>query len=645
MSNYKLFSPIEIGSMRLKNRLAMAPMTTAMEAEDGTVGESLSDFWEARAKGGVGLIIMDMVTVDGSVPYAGNTIGLYDDRFIPPLSQFVDRIHSYGTRIIPQIVHPGAETISCLFGAEAVGPSAYLNGFGKMVRELRRDEIPHIIQLFGEAARRARDAGCDGAEFHSAHAYALAGSFLSPLRNKRTDEYGGSLDNRARLAIEIIKAMKEKAGKDFPLIMRISGDETTPGGNMLQDMLYLVPKFIEAGIDAFDVSGGEAYGARWRILPSYYQPAGLNVSEASAIKSISGVPVLVVGKINDVRFAEHILKSGYADGIIMGRALVADPELPNKAMEGRFDDIMPCAYCMNCFPETDGRHTSACSINAAVGKEGKMEVIPTAEKKKVLVAGGGPAGLEAARVAALRGHDVTLYEKSDKLGGQVNLAAVPPLKQELSKWIVYLSGQVYKNGVKVRRNTEVTAALVRKEGPDVFISAVGSVPVVPNIKVSGNDNIVTGDDVLKGAAIITKGNILIIGGGSVGCEVAETIFENSPGKTAITIIDMLDDIALDMYEDNRKLMLERLTAKGTTIYANTKVLEINGDELKIDNNGHEEVLRGFSYIVLCVGSKPAKGIVDEIKDTVKEIYVVGDAKSARKVLYAVAEATEVAMKI
>lgn len=644
MSN-KLFSPLEIGSMKLKNRLALGPITTGLEAEDGTISEKASNFWEARAKGGVGLIILDMVTVDGSVPYLGNTIGLYDDKLIPPLKQFVDKIHSYGTKVIPQLVHPGPESISWMYGVDPVGPSAYPNYFGKKVRELGINEIPRIIELFGEAARRAKEAGFDGVELHCAHAYALPGSFISPLRNKRTDKYGGCLDNRARLPLEIIKAMKEKAGNDFPIILRVSGDEATPGGNTLSDMIYLVPKFIKAGVDAFEISGGDSYGTRERIMPPHGDPIGINVSEAAAIKKASDVPVFVVGRITDVRLAEHVLNKGYADGIVMARALIADPELPKKAMENRFDDIIPCAYCMNCFYGVGGESSFVCSINATVGKEGEINIIPAAEKKKVIVAGGGPAGLEAARVAALRGHDVTLYEKSEKLGGQVNLAAAPPLKQELAKWIVYLSDQVCKNGVKVELNKEVTSEILRKQHPDVLISAVGSEPIIPDIKGISNDSIVTGNDVLKGNVIITEGNVLVIGGGSTGCEVAETIYDYSFKQASVTIFEMLDDVAKDLYPTLRDALLERLKDKGITIHTKTKVLEINTDGMKIERDGNVEVINKFDHIVLCCGSKSVKLVNDEIRDAVKEIYVIGDAKSPGKVLDAVADAMEVAVKI
>lgn len=641
-----LFSQMKVGTMELKNRIAMAPMTLGFESKDGTINEKLIDFWEARAKGGVGLIIVDVVTVDNSVPYLGNTIGLGSDEAIPSFRRFASKMHEYGTKVIPQISHPGPESISWAYGVPPVGPSAYPNQFGKLVRELNEEEIVEIIEKYGDAARRAREAGCDGVELHCAHAYMLAGSFLSPLRNKRTDKYGGNLYGRARFTIEVIKNIKAKAGNDFPIIMRISGDEKVPGGNTLSDMLYIIPKFVEAGVDGFEVSGGTQYEACWKIIPCQSEKVGVNVDEARAIKKVAGVPIIVVGKINDTRYAEEIIKNGYADGVVMGRALLADPELPRKAMEGRFDDIAPCTSCgVGCLTRDDGRTTATCVINPEMGKEKEMKILPALKKKRVFIIGGGIAAMEAARVAAIRGHEVTIFEKGSKLGGQINLASIPPFKQELTKWAVYLTNQLGKAGVRVELNKEMTCDMIKEQNPDAVILATGAEPFIPPLKGVGNDRVVLGNDVLTGKEVITSGNIIVIGGGMIGCEVAETMFHNARGPMSVTIVEMMDKIAADVCPNNQLPMLQRLYSSGVRVFTSTKVKEITDQGVLAEINGKDESLGDFDKIVICCGGKSLDNLSAKLMDDIPEVYVIGDAKSPRKALQAVHEGSLIAREI
>jgi len=471
----KLFSPIKIGAMEVKNRIAMAPMTTNWAPADGSVPDKMIDYLEARARGGVGLIIFETVTVDERFPYIMQSVGLWDDSLIPGFKRFVDAIHAHGAKLAPQISHPGPESFSFIKGIQPVGPSpALCKTSGQVCRELAIEEIAPIVEQYGEAARRARDAGCDAIELHAAHSYMLAGSFLSPLRNKRIDSYGGTTDGRLRFLLEVLGSVKAKAGPDFPVILRISGDEYLPGGRTLEDTLYIAPKLVEAGVDAFEISGGVQPELTWRVIPPTGTPLGLNVPAAAAVKQVVDVPVMVVGRINNPLLAEDILQKGHADITVMGRALLADPELPNKAAEGRFDDIAPCAACgLGCVGEQMKMRPMTCVINPSVGREKEMPLVPATNRKKVLIAGGGPGGLEAARVAAVRGHEVTLCEKGAKLGGQLNAAAMAPTKQEIALWIQYLVTQVEKAGVRVELNQEVTAQLIDERKPDVVIVATG----------------------------------------------------------------------------------------------------------------------------------------------------------------------------
>ncbi len=646
-----LFSPIKIGTMEVKNRIAMAPMTTIWAPADGTVSQQMADYWEARARGGVGLIILEVITVAREYPYILQSVGLWEDGLVPGFKKFVDAMHAHGARVAPLICHPGPESFCWLNGVETVGPSPVVcKTHGQVCRELSVDEIAEIVEQFGEAARRAREAGCDAVELHAAHSYMLTASFLSPLRNRRTDEYGGSIDGRLRFVLEVIASMRAKAGPDFPLIVRISGDEYVVGGRGLLDTQYIVPKLVEAGVDAFEVSGGVIPDLFWRITPCLGTPPGLNVPAAAAVKQVTDVPVMVVGRINDPLFADDILRKGYADMVVMGRALLADPELPNKAREGRLEDIAPCTACgEGCLRPQLTFLPMTCVINPAVGREKEMEIVPAEKPKRVVVVGGGPGGMEAARVAAIRGHKVTLFERQSKLGGQLKLACVAPTKQELSKWVIYLSTQLRKAGVKVEMNREVTPELIEEMKPDVVIVATGGECLVPPVPGVDGPKVVKGHDILAGKVAISRGKVLIIGGGMVGCELADMLadpgYNQTTGSAPVTVVEMLDDIALDVIPQTRMLLVPRLKEKGVRAITSATVKEVLEDGVVIVRDGQEETIGGMDFIVLACGAQSVDGLSDRIRDKVPEVYVIGDAKEPRKALDAIAEAAEIARQI
>ena len=648
----RLFSPTRIGTMELRNRIVMAPMATMYANPDGSVSQRLIDYHEARARGGVALIILGVTSVDRFFPYPV-TLCLWDDMFIPGFKELTQAVHAHGAKVVPQITHPGPASLAPFFrGSQPVGPSVVkYHGTRQVCRELAAEEIGPIVEQFGEAARRAREAGFDGVELHAAHGYLLVGGFLSPLRNRRTDEYGGSVDGRLKLPLDIVKSIRDRAGADFPIIVRMSGDELVPGGQDIRQTQYIAPILAEAGVNAFHISSGAIHEMAWRILPPTGTPLGLNTAFSEAVKKVVNVPVMVVGRINDPRFAEDVLEKGQADLIVMGRALLADPELANKAAEGRFDDIAPCIGCgLGCIASRDKGNPMRCLINPALGREREMAIAPAAEPKKVMVVGAGPAGLEAARVAALRGHDVSLYEKETKVGGQFNLAAVPPLKQEMSKAIKYLRAQVDKAGAKSHLSTEVTPELVEEAKPDSVIVATGGESLTPNIPGITGKRVVSGHDVLSGKAVLPCGNILVIGGGMVGLEVAE--FLANPGDnpiigcTNVTVLEMLPDVGMDLAPDMRTLLMQRLRESGARILTSATVKEILEDGAVVTMaDGREEALRGMDRIVLAMGARSVDTLSDRIKDKVSEVYVVGDAKEPRRALEAIAEGSEVGRKV
>jgi len=661
----KLFTPIRIGSTEIRNRIAMAPMGTLWGESDGSVSQKIIDYHAARAAGGVGLIIYEATTIDQMHPYMPNGTGLWDDGQIPSFRRLTEAVHAHGAKFIPQLIHPGPESLTFMFGNQPVGPSALMShSTRQMCREITTEEIAGIVEQFGQAAWRAREAGCDGVEFHAAHCYLLAGSFLSPLRNRRTDAYGGSLDARLRFPLEVIRRMKACAGADFPIVMRISGDEVMPGGRGIEETCAMVPALAEAGVDAFEISGGIVPTQSWRMIPPTGTPFAINRQQSAAVKQVVDVPVLVVGRITDPLVAENILRKGDADMVSLGRALLADPELPRKAQEGRLDDIAPCIGCsIGCFGRITQLQPLTCTVNPTVGREREMAIAPAAKPKKVLVAGGGPGGMEAARVAALRGHDVTLYEKESSLGGQYTLAAIPPHKQELTRAIKYLATQVEKAGGTIVLKTDVTADIVERAAPDVVVVATGSTLAVPQIAGIDAPNVSSAHDVLAGKVPEPSGRIVVIGGGMVGLETAEFLARSADNPYAqrpyVTVIEMQEAVGVGLSGEARVLLLRRLAESGVQILTGTKVTELSAAGLHVVPSAQAEAPAGSSAkhngehakvipvdaVVLATGAQPAGTLARDLAGKIAEVYVIGDAKIPRLALEAIAEGAEVARQI
>ena len=639
MKNAKIFSPLQLGRTTLKNRIAMAPMSMHYEATNGTVPKQLADIFVRRAEGGAGYVVIDAVTVDHKYWYIGKTTALDKDSLVPQFAAFAKRVSDAGSTLIPQIIHPGPESICALKGITPLGPSVNTNANGAVSRPITIDEIHKVVKQYGQAARRAEEAGCGGIALHCAHAYMLPGAFLSPLRNKRMDEYGGCIDNRARLILEIIEECRRNISRDFPIVLRVSGSEREPGGNSLDEMLYLAPKFEAAGVDMLEVSGGVQYEGLQNILPSHSQKIGMNVYEASEIKKVVNIPVFVVGKINDVRYAADLVERGLVDGVSMGRPLLADPDLPKKALENRFDDITPCGSCGGrCITPEDPHHpVCKCHINPLVGHEYDFPFNPTDKPRKVLIIGAGPGGMYTAVTAAERGHDVTVWEKSKQIGGQLNLAVVSPGKQEMCKWLTHLNYRAKKAGVKFEFKKEATVENVKEFAPDAVVVATGATPLIPTfIKGVGDYPVITTHDVLSRKVTIPKGTVCILGGGEVACETAEMIMADarpnsfattgSIGDVEVTLVEMQPQLMTGVCLPNRNIALASLRREGVKSYINSKVLEVTEHDVKIQHkDGSEEWLKGFDYIILGLGSRKYDPLSEELKAFVPEVHVIGDA--------------------
>ncbi|MCX5822747.1 MAG: FAD-dependent oxidoreductase [Deltaproteobacteria bacterium] len=631
----KLFNPGRIGSLEIRNRIVMNAMGTLLESADGSVSDRLIDYYEERAKGGAGLIVSCHTRV---VPHPRREgfmgIAIWDDRFIPGWKKLSDRVHRHDAKFFIQLGHDGRQgrSVSKTGELERVAPSPVACPYVRETpRELSIEEIQEIIEQFVNSAFRAKEAGIDGVCLHAAHGYLLS-QFISPSANKRSDRYGGTLGNRLRFPLEIIKAIRRKVGDDYPLIIRMNSFEPVPDGLTLEDSRVIASLLAREGLDAVDVSAG-TYASMPFVLPPTEMRPGFNVIGAETIKRSVDVPVVANGRINDPLLA---------DG--MSRSFLADAEWPNKAKAGNLEDIRRCiGCCQGCVhPEgIFGGNPISCVINPAVGKEKETQIQPARKAKKVMVVGGGPAGLEAAMVAALRGHQVTLLEKKNRLGGQFILSAYAPYRQDNAMAISWLSRQAEKSGVRVEMGKEVTPELIEERKPDVVIIASGAVPILAGVSGGKRSNVVTAVDVLSGEVKVS-GKIVIVGGGLVGCETADFLGERG---CDVTIVEMLSEIAKDCPVTSKGFLLKRLAQYGVTVITSASLSAILDDGVMIRIGGKEEAIQEVDYVVLAMGMISVENLSNQVKDKKIELYVVGDAKEPRKITHAISEGAEIGRRI
>lgn len=636
-----LFSSGKIGSMELKNRIILPAMGTKMNEPGGYVSQRLIDYHVARAKGGCGLNTVEVTTVHPTA-FTEDSPALFDDKFIPGMKKLADAIREAGGKSCLQLWHGG----KVAYNPNQVSSSAVaFEGVSVIPRALELSEIPEIVQAYAETAVRAQKAGFDSVEFHAGHGY-LPQQFLSPAMNFRQDEYGGSWENRTRFPLECIRAIREAAGPDFPILMRISAIEDLPGGLTLDDMKAFSILAEAAGINAINVSRGVPAGAAIKYeVPPIDLPVGFNVDNASQIKSVVSIPVIAVGRINDPAVADKIIAEGFADFVAIGRAQLADPEFCNKAMQGQEIEIIKCVGCdQGCFDGFVNPNVPfiSCMFNPSTGREQEYQLITTDKPKRVLVAGGGPAGLETAVTLKRRGHDPILCEKNSILGGQLYIAGAAPRKEEMAQAALSMGETAIREGVDVRLNTEVTPELIQEIAPDEVIIAIGSSPFIPPIEGIDADHVVNSHDVLWDVAH-PEGNVVIIGGGLVGLEVAELLVERGH---QITVVEMQQQVANDLGLLRKICVLESLYGHGVQLKTNSQCVKINSDAVIIDTEGEQSSIPA-DYVVIAVGSRARNNnaLVDYLDQQQIPYHVIGDAVKARRAINAIWEGAEVARKI
>lgn len=634
-----LFSPFRLGNLELRNRIVMPPMATNFAGDDGSVNDRHIHYYVKRAKGGVGYITFEHTGVLKQGRAFPNMALLDSDQQIVSFKRLVEAIHQEGGKIVIQINHAGRNTSSSVTGLPLVAPSAIADPVKNEVpQELASDEIQKIVEAFGQAARRVKEAGADGVEIHMAHGY-LIDQFLSPFSNKRKDEYGGTPERRMRMALEVLRMVRNKVGPDFTVLCRLSADEYVEGGLRLEDSKKIAKALEQNGADALHVSAAVPVSV-YLNHPPYYADEGVFAHLAQGIKSVTSIPVIAVGRIRTPELANQILTENKADLISMGRALIADPELPIKAFQGRREEIIPCISCNRCILSIR-KGALQCSVNPETGREGIFKLQKTDHPKKVWIIGGGPAGMKAAEIATKRGHQVTLYEEKEKLGGQFLFAAIPPKKQVLKEFVDYLTRQLEKLPVRIIMGKPFDTALLEKEKPDVVIVATGAKPFFPPIDGIQNTKAFNVEEALSGEIPLGK-KILLVGGGGVGAEVADYLSEN--GKD-VTLVEMREGIALDLVGHLQYFLNKRLREKGVRILTSTKAIRFENQGLWVEDPQGTKKLDGFDSIVIAMGSRPKNELVESLKGRVAEVYVVGDASKPREVMEAVLEGEEVSLNI
>jgi len=641
-----LFEPIEVGRMSVKNRVVMAPMERNYANRDGTVSERTKVNYEARARGGVGWIDVEATFIDPVGRGRRYQLGIDRDECVDGLRELVEIVHAHGVKIGIELQHSGRCTSHAVSGSQPVAPSALPEpaSGGDMPRELTLAEIAEIIVRHGQAARRAAAAGFDAVEFHSAHGY-LPFSFLSPITNLRTDEYGGSFENRMRFSLEAIAAFKANVPDHVTIGCRFSADEFQRGGITLADAVQYALALEAAGVEYLSVSAG-VYATVNRIVPEMDVQAGWLLGHAAAIKEAVSIPVIAVSRFTDPRDADRAIADGKADLVAFGRAFLADPEFPRKAQEGRLEEIVSCiGVNTGCLVRMAGQRDVACVVAPATGREREFAVTPAAEPGRVVVVGGGPAGMEAARVAAERGHTVSLYERQDALGGLARLAGRLPHRGGWNTMVREAEGRLRRAGVEVHLGQEVGPSELRDAAADTLIIATGAEFVQPLIP-GADGGLLDAATVLEGGEAPAD-HVVVAGGGAIGLGVSEWLIERGARVSLVVEQEQLED------PDGQTGLVDRLLESGSVdVHRDRQLQALHNGSVVIARAGaigalDEQELDGVGAVVLAGARRPTGGLawLARQERLATHVHTIGDCDQPRSALEAVAEGALVALKV
>ncbi len=661
----ELFTPLQIGRQTIKNRIVMASAerraaeTCSDPGSNAGVHPGLIAMYAARAKGGVGLVILEDTDVDsrtGSIDGHETSSPAHPcldrDLFIPAFKELTDTIHAFGAKIIPNLRHlgriaipsGGARPLTASAGRNPIGPSRYGHMMGPNAKAATLAEIEFLESKFEEAAFRAKRAGFDGVQIAGHHGFVIA-QFLSSLTNHRKDDYGGSLTNRMRFAVEIVQRIRARIGPEMMIVFALSGTELVEGGQDIDEGVVIARTLQDAGVDAIHVVPGLIFPFPngHRAMPTMGEPHATFVEMAHEIKKFVDIPVIANGRIKEPALAAEIVAQGKADMISMTRSLISEPDWANKVLRGELETIRPCIGCNYCVDALQAKLSARCTVNAGWGKESEA-LDQVVSPKTVVIVGGGPAGLEAGRTAALRGHTVHIIEKSDRLGGQLRLAHLPPGKQEIEPFLDYLVGQVSSLPISVQLGLSPTTSSVQQMSPDVVIIATGATPAPRPKLLNATVPVLSAWDVLEQGVEAVGERVIVAGGGATGCEVAELMAHH--GKT-VTVLEMETELARDMNplgEGMRHFLLERMERLDVQVLLGTRFVDVEGAEVVVADADGKSRLLPADTVVMSIGVRPNDEL-DEIalRRVAAEVYRIGDCLKPRNLLDAVWEGSLVGM--
>lgn len=634
MKSYKeagaAFRPGMIGTMTLKNRLIVPAMAINSNQPDGMPAERYIQYHEEKAKGGWGMLITEDYAITPTAGGFRDLAGLWSDDQIEAHSKFVDRIHALDTKICCQIYHAGRQTNSGVNGVQCMAPSPYKDPPSfETPREMTKEDIRNVIQAYADAAARAKKCGFDAVEIHGAHGY-LINQFSSPFSNKRSDEYGGSTANRARFGVEVIRAVRQAVGKDFPILFKLTVNEFVAGGLQVAEGRELARIFSQEDIDAITISQG-VNATEWGVIqPGAIPPAGFIEHVKACRDVVKGIPVIAIGRILNFDLANHIIEDGTADFVCMGRASLADPLAPKKYLEGKEEDIHVCIGCVQgCLGNLRRGEPIQCMVNPKTNKEFMAE--KTEQKaehpKKITVVGAGVSGCEAAVTAAQKGHKVTVYEKSGKIGGQWLLAAVPPAKQDFTTLVTWLEHRMDQLGVEVKLNTEYTVQMALEEQPDQIVIATGSREKMLPLPGLDGENVFLAQDILSGRKTLTGKNVVVIGGGSVGVETAAHVAQDFKH---VSILEVRDGISLDGEYSNNYFLFKILDEFKADVHTKAYFQKFENGTVTYKYKDKDYEIDDVSDIIVAVGSASNQDLYHELKDKGIETVLTGDAKDVKQ---------------